>query len=269
MFAPNLYANTPGLGYLGLPGAKQAASMAGHAVNAIGKAPTTARVAGKAGLAAAGTAAKFLGPIGLAATAVGGVLNAGGRMMNGENPVSAVGNAAYDTADFATFGLLKPAVGLIQKGGEEAGKMFFGATPEQEINDAAAKLQQAQQSGDMGGAVMARQQLSNAMAKAQGSSQGMAVDNQADYTMALANQRFGNEMDQQQQMFEQQFDNSNRTAESAFDRQRRAANLALNNSYYADAWKTNQGIRAGNAGSINRMNELGMQGLFQAMGQRY
>jgi hypothetical protein len=264
MISPSMYANVPGMGYLGLPGVQQAASFAGKAVDAVAKAPGAARIAGSVGLKAAGAATKFLGPIGLATTAVGGVLNAGNRMMKGENPVTAVTNAAYDTADFATFGLLKPAVGMIQGAGESLGKAVFGQSPEDAINESARELQEAQASGDIGRAAVAQQKLQKSMSAVTGQ-----PSNEQDYTMQLQNQRFGNEMGQRGQMLDQQFNNNVRAKESDFQFARRAANQAMNNSYYADNWKNNQTMGRDMLLGAVQQAQLGQQGITQAMTMRY
>jgi hypothetical protein len=223
-----------------------------------------------------GAAGAVAAPLTGALMAGGAALNFGDRLMKGENIVQAAGNTAYDTADFATFGLLKPTVGALGGLGQSLSNTVFGESDEDKINRLTQRVQESEASGNYGGAMVANQELQQVMSsmRGRGSQQPMMQEYgqgvaQQDYTMGLENQRFGNELDQQQQLFEQQFANSNRTAESAFDRQRRAANIALNNSYYSDAWKTNQGIRSGNAGSINRMNEMGLQLMGQAMSQRY
>jgi hypothetical protein len=232
-----------------------------------------ARIAGSVGLKGLGAATKFLGPIGLATTAVGGVLNAGNRVMKGENPITAVGNAAYDTADFAAFGLLKPAVGAIQGLGDMAGKAVFGQSPEDSMNEANAKYMQAQAEGNPGSMAAAQQQMQQARQQMQASNPvGPGANpggNQADYSMGLGNERLTNELGQQQQMFEQQFANSNRVKENEFNLQRRAANQALNNSYYADNWKNNQAMGRDNVQALNQLGQTGMQNMGQAMMMRY
>jgi hypothetical protein len=277
MISPNMYANVPGMGYLGLPGVQQAASFAGKAVDAAAKAPGAARIAGSVGLKGLGAATKFLGPIGLATTAVGGVLNAGNRMMKGENPVTAVTNAAYDTADFAAFGLLKPAVGMIQGAGESLGKAVFGQSPEDAMNEANTNYMKAQAEGNPGSMAAAQQQMQQAQQQIQSgaqrydSSAPVSSDggNQADMNMGRLNSMYRNDLGNQQLSADQDFRNQNRQAESNFDRQRRAANIALNNSYYAKASEMGQTMGRDSLQGLIQLGQLGQQGVTQAMTMRY
>lgn len=225
-----------------------------------------ARLAGPTGLDALKVGAKFIGPLHLGVAAVGAAGNLGSRLMKGENIFTAAGNTVYDTADYAAFGLLKPAVGMIQGAGEMAGKAVFGQSQEQEINSAVKDLQDAEAAGDVGRATVAQQKVQQAMVKAKS---GGTASSEADYSMGLQNQRFSNDLANQQRVNMQMMDNEERVKNFDFDQKKRAANIMLNNSYYADAYKNTQAMGLEALRSLGQVSQIGAQGVNQAFSMRY
>lgn len=252
--------------YASIPGMGPTVAIGAQALD-YGKKYYQAGLGGKARLATglAGKALKFLGPVNFGISAIGAVGNLGSRLMKGENIVSAIGNTAYDTADYNALGLLKPTVNAI-------GGMMQKDTASQ-LSKAQEDLAKAQASGDLGGAYSAAQTITEAMETAPNAMNNAGLYGAADPNfqarLSQAQAVTNAQMEQMRQVGDMQFDQARRQMLFNSNLTNQNAEKAMGRSYVADTWKSNQAMMRDNLNNLGQLANTGMQGISQAALMRY
>jgi hypothetical protein len=205
----------------------------------LGKGSSAARIAGKAAPFLA-KGARFLGPLHLGIAAVGAAGNLVNRLGKGEGLAGAVAGTAYDTADYAAFGLLKPTVGLLAGGGQAIANAATGNSPEKAM----------QSSLNMPGAPGYNRQLSVNSANSNLMDVNSPYNPLGNYQQAAESRR------RQQQIFDNDMLNAN-------------ADRALDRSYLADNYKGGIQLAQSAFGAQQQQIAARQRGIQQAALMRY
>jgi len=239
--------------------------MTGAALLQMGKAGL-ARLAGGAGLgkvaaavggagagALAGKAALAAGAAHVAAGSIGGTMNGISRMMNGENPIQAMGNAAFDTADYLTLG----ATSGLSNSAQKMLGLEGSDNRAEKLNEAKSKVEAAKAAGDYGAAAIAEQELQKLVEQTGVEAPGQSAEE-------LYNERVRLGLEQRRLGDEQTFDMYKRVAGFDSELLNQNAEKALDRNWYADNWKSNNRMNENASQSINNMMTNSLQNISQA-----
>lgn len=219
-----------------------------------------------------GGIARVAGKLAVPVTAAGAAINLGGRLLSGQDPARAAVATAGDTANFVAFGL----------GGENAGDRLantvLGERPQDTLTRATQDYNKAMAAGDTGGAAKAAQEANDAngkiMGRPGGGSPQAGMPGESSGAFEVQNKMYSDMYDprnpQTNNFFQDQsFKNSQRELDAGETRNDRLQRKALERSYVADNYKTNQGMASGALSSYLDLNRNNANTIMQAANIRY